>query len=275
MNVYNIPPHIKERIRKVQRGSFPEAIPPHLEIHDIDINGHVRHLSDWLVITNTTLEELADSVRPDMPTAEALGFKRIKLQPSTRVYLDKFPPPLRDIPARTTKLRRFLSQRHRVSGEITHIASCIIFQHAFKFWQQHKDFELPSPRIYFPHIESLDDPEASHAYDTAISLLTDYNFIAPLTASTKYFVTLQGAESLYTDKIWKLGSIEKLSWVTAYGLHIHSDQLYSVAEFLRGKSPGYALFKKQVQKLKIRYKRIMTGDQFLSLLHRLDEEASV
>jgi len=80
---YFIPPHRLELIKSTTRGACAGGIPSNCEILDININGYVRNLSDWLAIFDMHVETFASRCRPGLPVARALG-----LQPVQGQYLD-------------------------------------------------------------------------------------------------------------------------------------------------------------------------------------------
>lgn len=275
MTFYFLPELFKQRLREISRGSMAHTIPPNCEITDININGYVRNLSDWLAVVVMDVYTFAERCRPGRPVAVVLGLKPER----KREYLDNFAPckitlptKLSQLKRRITKFRRYITAQERANIEVTHIASQLMFTKSFKAWKIQKPFNSTA-QDYYSWANVLKDKPSLKNFDDAVALLIRHGFLMKMKEG--YMPTAYAIDNLFTERIWLLGAMQKLNWLQEYS-EIDPLKVYSPANLMKGRSPGYELFRYycKVHKIKLGG-RIILGRDLLNVLSFLDEHAAV
>jgi len=264
---------IENRLRSFHRGMMASNIPSDCEIYDVNINGHVRNLSDWLAIVSMPLHVFAERCKPGYPVAIALGLKRqqrIEYLDNSVAYQITRPRKLTHLARRITKFRRYITRQEPANVEVTHIASSVMFRHAFNAWKTQRPF-VSNTQEFYPWANVLHDKISHENHASAIALLERQGFLVP--TSSGHMPTAFATDNLYTERIWLLGALEKLNWGVEYQ-EVEPQKIYSLVSLMKGRRPGYELFRYycKVHKVKFGGAKIL-GKDLLNIFAFLDEQA--
>lgn len=268
--------HQTQRANAIQRGSFPSLLSPKSDIQNVNIDGYVRHLSDWLVILEIPIDTFISRCKPGRSVVTALlgkvqhgkdldNYNRLRpiILPPRRLSKPKL---------RRRILGKWLTLRANYSTPITDLAYSILFNHIYPNYRLKRGTYL-SLDMFVRYYGLIDTQDEKYVFDSAIQALTRHGVLTLIV--DKYYATPKAAQLFFTDEVFRIGVIKYQKFAPVYNKLITDHIVYSVPRLMAGKSPGYEQFRKLCKKFNIKRTKLTLGAHLKQIFDIIDQRFEI